>query len=263
MTESPHPEFRLTPAEAAVHLAHVRAAADGFAILLAGGDLSAPVPSCPGWDLTRLAWHLGGVHRWARGAILEGHPDTPMPDGPSGAPALTAWYREGAEALTATLHETDPATPCWTFGPRPRTAAFWFRRQDHETAMHAWDAAASQAGARPVYGTGDPRQAADGVDEVAGFFFPRQVRLQRASPLECSLAVECTDTPGRWVLAGDGAGPESARDAEADATVRGPAAALVLLLWRRVGLDNAGSNTVSLDGSEAAARTVLDAGLTP
>jgi len=258
VTESPHPEPRLTPAQAAVHLAHLRAAADGFATTLASGDLSAPVPSCPGWDLTRLAWHLGGVHRWARGAILEGHPDTPMPDGPSDRPALAAWFRQGADALAATLQETDPETPCWTFGPKPRTASFWFRRQDHETAMHTWDAAASQAGAHPVYGTGDPWQAADGVDEVVTFFFPRQVRLQRAPPLAGSLAVECTDVAERWVLSGDGTGPRSARDAATDATVRGPAGALVLLLWRRVGLD-----AVGLDGSEAAARAVLDAGLTP
>jgi len=87
--------------------------------------------------------------------------------------------------------------------------------------------------------------------------------LQRTPPLDRSLAVECTDVPGRWVLAGDGTGPESARDAEADATVRGPAAALVLLLWRRVGLDTVSPAAVSLDGSEAAVRAVLDAGLTP
>ena len=270
MPDSRHSESRLdlplaTPLDAVAHLAPLQAALNSFAGVLGSGDLVAPVPSCPGWDLTRLAWHLGGVHRWARGAIVEGHPNTPTPDGPADREALAAWYREGADLLMDTLRDTDPGTPCWTFGPKPRTAAFWFRRQDHETSMHAWDADSSQAGSRSgaaagglVYGTGDPVTAADGVDEVVEMFFPRQLRLGRIPPLVFSLAVECTDVQGRWVLAGDGTGPASARDAEAAATVRGPAGALVLLLWRRIGLD-----AVTLEGSEDAARAVLDAGLTP
>jgi hypothetical protein len=29
-----------------------------------GADLTAPVPSCPGWNLGQLLRHLGGGHRW-------------------------------------------------------------------------------------------------------------------------------------------------------------------------------------------------------
>ena len=50
--------------------------------------------------------------------------------------ALAAWYAECAKVLIETLRVTDPASECWTFGHAPRTAAFWFRRQAHEAAMH-------------------------------------------------------------------------------------------------------------------------------
>ena len=37
-----------------------------FASVLRSGPLDAPVPGCPGWDVHRLARHLGFVQRWAR-----------------------------------------------------------------------------------------------------------------------------------------------------------------------------------------------------
>jgi uncharacterized protein (TIGR03083 family) len=231
----------LTPAACLPHLE--QAAADVEAVLRTG-DLDAPVPGCAPWRLADLAHHLGGIHRWARAAVVEGRADEKPGDGPVERDALVAWFREGADALITTLHATDPGTPCWTFGPRPRTAGFWFRRQAHETAMHAVDAAASQRRTVP-YGT---ELALDGIDEVVGMFLPRQIRLGRIPPLSAAAALE-PDEGGRWVL-GDGAA----------ATVSGSAEALLLLLWHRIPLDDP---RLTVTGDRRAAEAVLAAALTP
>ena len=235
----------------ATHLPDLERAAADFAAVLESGDLDAPVPRCTPWRLTDLAHHLGGVHRWARTAVVSGPSSEKDPtDAPTERAALVDWFREGADELVATLRATDPDTPCWTFAP-PHTAAFWLRRQRHETAMHAGDAAASQGAVRPPYGV---EQALDGIDEVVGTFFPRQVRLGRIPPLDHALAVQ-PDEGGRWVLAGDGTTPP----ADAPATVSGPAEALLLLLWHRVGPDDP---RVAVTGDPAAARAVLAAAVT-
>ena len=57
---------------ALTYLAHLERAAADVAGRLESGDLDAPVPGCPGWTLTDLAHHLGGIHRWARTAVVEG-----------------------------------------------------------------------------------------------------------------------------------------------------------------------------------------------
>jgi len=233
--------------------------------VLESGDLSAAVPACPGWNLTDLAGHIGQLHRWVSVAITQGHPNAPTSRVPAGRAALLDWWDGGAGALVDLLGGTDPDEPCWTFGPHPRTARFWPRRQLHEHAVHAVDALESQGS--PVPDSIDPALAADGIDEVAAMFFPRQVRLGRIPALTRSLAVRPTDVAGagRWVLAGDGldasgAASEGAGPVPAEATVSGPASALYLLLWRRTGLDDP---RLSIAGDESAARSVLGAAIVP
>jgi uncharacterized protein (TIGR03083 family) len=245
---------RLTPPD---FLSRFDTAARQFAELVAAGDLDAPVPPCPGWTLTDLVAHLGEVHQWATHILVTGNPDAEDTPAPSTRSALVQWYNDSAGALLSTLRETDPLAPAWTFGPEPKTASFWFRRQAHETTIHLWDAAASQNTDKPI----DNTLALDGIAELTSVFFPRQVRMGRIQPLEHSLALEAGSTdPTRWVLAGDGTGPASAADAPAQATITGPAEPLLLLLWGRIGLDDP---QLSVSGDEAAARAVLNSGLTP
>jgi uncharacterized protein (TIGR03083 family) len=242
------------------HLRWLAAERAAFGRMLEDGDLTAPVPSCPDWRLRELAAHLGGVHRWARLAVLAGpaSDQDPTPRAraalaehpvPSERAALVGWFDDGGAELERTLRETDPGTPCWTIAP-PAVAAFWMRRQAHETAMHRWDAQRSCGTPEPI----DPALAADGVAEVAEMVFPRQVRLGRQSPLAHGLRVEIAGGPA-YTLAGDGTAP-----GPADATVTGPPEALLLLLWRRTTLDDP---RVRLTGSRDAAVEVLGAHITP
>jgi uncharacterized protein (TIGR03083 family) len=236
----------LAPLTPDAYLAHLGRACDAFAACLETGDLDAAVPDCPGWTLTDLAHHLGGVHRWARTAVVEGRSGQKTFDAPADREALVGWFRDGATALADTLRASDPATPCWTIGTDPHVAGFWFRRQAHETVLHARDAGA----AAPL----DPTLALDGVDEVVTMFLPRQLRLGRTAPLAAALALT-PDEGGRWLLA-------RADDpvADPDATVAGPAEAVLLLLWHRIDLDDP---CLTVSGSRAAADAVLAAALTP
>ena len=238
--------------EPAHGLAHLERAAADVVAMLAEAELDLPVPSCPGWKVADLVAHLGQTHLWAERCIRVRDPSGPEVDAPvTDRARLAAWYAECAGVLVGTLQATEPSAECWTFGLSSRTAAFWFRRQAHEAAMHRWDLGAALG--RDV---GYPSSLAlDGIEEVVSMFFPRQVRLQRMPPLAGALAVRA-DGLG-WVLAGDGTGPS---DGPVDAEVSGRADPLVLLLWGRVGLDDP---RIQLTGDRAAAVSVLSAGIVP
>ena len=229
-----------------------RAAAE-VPVLLASADPAAPVLRCPGWTVTDVVVHLGEVHVWAEQCLRLGDPIERDVVGPGpGVAALASWYRNRADTLLGTLRTTSPDAPCWTFGPPPREAQFWFRRQAHEVAVHRWDLGTA-LGRDLGYPAG---LAADGVDEVVNLFVPRQLRVGGSGPVARSLAVVVDDGP-TWTLHGDGTGEPTG---PADATVSGPADALVLLLWGRVGPDDP---RLTASGSSEAAAAVLAAGIVP
>jgi hypothetical protein len=260
-------------------LDHLVQRQDAFAAAIAVADPETSVPTCPGWTVRRLAWHLDTVHRWARDAVDLGRPSERDEVGAQPRDEYLSWYRSGAAGLVGVLRQAGPDAECWHFGPKPRTARFWARRQAQETAIHALDAqlalaaepaGAGSGGAEPsgvepvtVAGGVEPIPAAlavDGIDEVVTMFFPRQVHLGRTEPLTRSLAIEPDDGAGvRWMLAGDGATP-SDQLGDADATLRGPADLLLRVLWQRVPL---GAPGVTIDGEPAAAAEVLGRALTP
>ena len=79
-----------------------------FAALAADADLDALVPDCPGWTVASLIVHLGGIHQWARHAVVEGNPEgRPEPAPDDGA--LDGWYLTHAAALLAELCRPGPA----------------------------------------------------------------------------------------------------------------------------------------------------------
>lgn len=218
--------------------------AAAFRAVLETADLSAPVATCPEWDLRELAAHVAGVHRWARNAVADGElrrdPAPPLPD----RAAVVQMYAAAAADLAQALRAVPDHAPCPSFLKPDDTARFWLRRQVHEVAVHRYDAELT-AGQSPVL---DAEIAADGVAEVLDVFLPRMRARGLLGELPATITLEQSDGHGRWTL-GDGAPV---------ATVRAPAQDLLLLLWKRRTPDG-----VDLTGDADAARAVLSCALAP
>jgi uncharacterized protein (TIGR03083 family) len=232
--------------EPAAALGVIEREAAAFAVLLGSADLAAPVLHCPGWTLADLARHLGGIHRWARHAVLVGPSDEPL--GPSDAADIEPWFREGAALLVETLGSMDPDRACWTFA-EPHSVRFWLRRQAHETTLHHWDAARSLGIPHAI----DEEVAVDGIDEVVTMFVPRQVRLGRLAPQADVVELVCNSGASARLSAGRDGGA-------AAATVTGPAEVLLRLLWKRATLAD---RDLEVSGDLAAAARLLAQPLTP
>ena len=211
------------------YLDHIRADVDRFAAALERGPLDAPIAGCPGWDLARLAGHLGSVHRWARSAVLEAAPPaaTPRPDPDTD---WVPWLREGADALVEALASVDLDGPTWHPFPVAQVARVWPRRQAQETVVHRWDAEAAVGTPSPI----DPELASDGIDEYFEIALPRLTVREHVQLPPGSFHVHCTDVAGEWLVAADDNGLSVTRQhAKGDAALRGPAEAILLRLWNR------------------------------
>ncbi|MEV6897634.1 maleylpyruvate isomerase family mycothiol-dependent enzyme [Amycolatopsis sp. NPDC051372] len=231
------------------YLAHLRALTTEFAEAANDGEANAPVPDCAGWTRADLVTHLGGIHRWAAEIVRTGEPQQLSAAEVPGD--LAAWYAESAAMLLTALEAADPAEKCWHFGGTPKTKAFWFRRQLHETAVHLIDLHGCAATTLVL----DPVVAADGVDEVLTALLSRVTRWHAVPPLPEPITLRATDTGDEWtVVPGE---PPAVGEGEAAATVEASAQELLTLLWKR------GEITPRVTGDEELARAFLKAPLTP
>ncbi|MGW0749137.1 maleylpyruvate isomerase family mycothiol-dependent enzyme [Streptomyces sp. NPDC002587] len=227
----------------AQHGAAVAAETADFLAVVTAADLSTPAPTCPGWTLGDLTQHVGSVHRWFTELLRRGIQQPPtsrevdlrLPAHPDGLPDwLAASATEAADVFAA----TDLEAPMWAWGV-DQHARFWVRRMLFETLVHRADAQLA-LGSTPHI---DRVLAVDGIDEFltnlpfASSFAPLTAQLRAA---DRTVRFSCTDGNGGgdWVvrlrpdgfgLVADGAGPRAA-----DATVRGTAADLLLLLYGRL-----------------------------
>jgi uncharacterized protein (TIGR03083 family) len=254
--------------ECARHLEIVRTEGARVAAL-APGSLDAPVPGLEGWTVERVVRHLAKVHRWVAATLASDDPggppaDTgalpPIPKGPACLPA----YAEALEALLVAFGGIDASAPVPSFIGRAVDAAWWARRQAHELTVHridAQDAVAAAGGAAPE--PIDPDGAADGIDEWARVFLATRWG-QRFGDLPPDLAgrtihLHGTDDPeppdgAEWLLRLEADGVEvEATHAKGDVALRGPAADLLLVAWRRRPLD-----VLDVFGDRALADRLLD-----
>lgn len=204
--------------------------------------LGRAVPACPAWTLDELFGHLGSIERWAAEVVVASRfVEEPSPP----AKGAAAWFLEGSETFLATMAALDPDTPCWNFGPPPRKAGFWLRRQAHEHAIHLIDACQASNLKSPALGEDF---MLDGIDEVLTMFTPRQLRLERMPRPEAAVSFH---VPGAacWTL---GQGP-------AAATITAPSHGMYLGLWGRTNL----ADTAVIEGDASLALRVLQGPLTP
>jgi uncharacterized protein (TIGR03083 family) len=222
-------------------LALRRLEADGRAFLAAARrDPSAPVPSCPGWNLDKLVGHVGRVHTWAaqvvRSRTAEPISSRLFPAGPDDPTLRLEWARERHAELLDALRGLGEDEPIWVFRPNgPGTGRFWLRRQAHELALHRWDAEQALGAPQPL----DGELAADGIDELLAAFLPNMAKsAAHVSRDGATMHVHCTDRDGEWLVRFTPDGPvTTAEHTKADVAVRGPAADLYLCLWNRVSRD--------------------------
>jgi uncharacterized protein (TIGR03083 family) len=228
---------------------HLRTDGVRFLRLVADHGLDHPVPSCPGWNLGELAWHLGGVwNLWARivaegittleGVQAVGTPRRPADD------LLLDWVTSAHTALYSALARASDDTEVWTWTGSNQPEAWVERRMTQETAVHRWDASNAVGVPYDI----PVAVAADGIDEFLTWFAARRV-AEGAAPVGGSVHLHCTDTGtsvaegsddrsaagGEWLVSRlDESGIAFTREhAKGDAAVRGRASDLLLWLWRR------------------------------
>lgn len=208
----------------------LRSESDALSRTCRAAGLEAPVPSCPGWDVADLVWHLTWVHDLIRTWAERLSPVPERIERPERVPQemMLDTFQKGADALHSTLAAADLDAHVWTFTD-DHSVRFLLRRAAHETAVHRWDAdvAAGQPNAVPG------ELASDGIDEFLTHFVGAPA--DGATPVGGSVHLHCTDVAGEWTLrprSDVGFDLERAH-AKGDCALRGTASELLLSLWHR------------------------------
>ncbi|MEU8773721.1 maleylpyruvate isomerase family mycothiol-dependent enzyme [Streptomyces sp. NPDC048606] len=218
------------------------------------------VPSCPGWSVSDLIGHLGGVQRFLTHVLRErlaeppadptdpslydlpvdpadplAMADWPVPGRtPTTAPVpapLLDWSADAARNLADTLEGLGPHVPVWSWSPE-RTSGFWLRMQTIEQAVHRWDAEAVTAPPAPF----DPDLAADAVAQTFEVMAPARRGWTQAPPGTGErYRFRRTDGPHLWTVEfrGDEVRSTPADDGPVPLELAGTASDLMLFLWQR------------------------------
>ncbi|MEI8239519.1 MAG: maleylpyruvate isomerase family mycothiol-dependent enzyme [Actinomycetota bacterium] len=205
----------------------------------------AKVPSCPGWSVSDLLYHLYEVQYAWRRVTAEGRTSFSgigLPDRPDDN-HLAAVVRSEHDNYSAMLRGLDPGASIWTW-IGTRDVAWLARRMAHETAMHRVDADLAAGVAAPI----EASLASDGIDE----FF--EIFLNPVNgAVNGSVHIHCTDVAGEWTVREVGGAFDVRREhAKGDAAIRGAANDILMALWRRGPL----SACDVVGDAEAAARFV-------
>lgn len=205
-------------------------------------ELAHSVPTCPGWTLDGLFGHLGSIERWAEEIVLGGKF---VEESPAPSVGAAGWFLEGSNSFLETMARIDPEKECWTFGPPPRKAGFWLRRQAHEHAIHLVDARMASDLEAPAF---SEDFMFDGIGEVLEMFTPRQLRLGRMPQPEAAVTFNVPGS-GSWTV---GTGPVAA-------SITAPLRSMYLGLWGRSDL----TDTAVIEGDASLALRVLEGPITP
>ncbi len=126
-------------------------------------ELTATVPSCPGWTVADLVYHLAEVYLHKVTLMRTGEVPQEWPPPSLTAEVPLAALGRAYGALRAEFRTRGPALPALTWYDPDQTVAFWIRRMAQETVIHRIDA--ELAAGLPVTPVPDDL-AVDGIDEV-------------------------------------------------------------------------------------------------
>ena len=236
------------------YLAAIRRECDRFYATANDADPDLGVPSCPGWSIADLVWHLGEVH-WFWTEVIDTRATSPdgvesaKPARPTAYNHLLTWGQSQADRMVDTLAATADDVTVWTWAlaEADHTVGFIRRHQVQEAAVHRWDLqnAATTSTPDPI----EPEVASDCVDEMMAVQLPWSVRSDK--PILGTVHLHCTDTEGEWFVHTDGR--VEPIHAKGDVAIRGAASDLLLALYKRVGLE-----AVELIGNDALARELVE-----
>jgi uncharacterized protein (TIGR03083 family) len=202
-------------------------------------DLSAPVPTCPGWTVADLTRHVGQVYAHKTVAMREGAEPESWPPTELAREEPLALLDQTYAALVHEFATRNVGDPSGSWYKPDQTVGFWIRRMAHETVIHRMDAElATRQPVAPV----PADLAVDGIDELLKVFLAYSV-AEWGSSFTDVLAT----SPGRTcVIRTEGAawrvrtGPGlcTVEDGEvdsaaADANVRGSPMAVLRWVWNR------------------------------
>ncbi len=230
----------------------VRSESARFYDLVAATDSSLAVPTCPGWSVADLTWHLAEVqYFWAAivGRLLLEPGSIPDLERPRDE-ALPDLFREQSQRVVEALQRRNPADECWSWHKSGDTVGWVRRRQAHEALIHRVDAELA-AGNVPAIGE---NIAADGVEEVLSVYLDAgdlpewatfhgdgssaRLRLDDGASWTMLLGRFTGTSPQSGTTYDEPAMCLSDLDATPDVELNGSASSLDLWLWGRGPVDD-------------------------
>lgn len=206
-------------------------------------DPEARLVTYPGYQVGTLGQHLGSILTRSEQLLRTGElPDYGQPVAAPAGVGLGRWVGAAADAFLATARSTDPdrEVPSYPHG-QLRPARSVLRTVVTELALHRWDLESASGNHGPV----DTALAVDLIDSVFEIYAPNAQAGRRVGLyLGGTVALEATDAGVAWQVAVDDHGVLSGARIEpglaADATLGGPAQALLIAVWKRTSLAASG-----------------------
>ena len=231
------------------YVGHVRQDGERLAAA-ATGNLTADVPSCPGWIVRDLVAHVAEVYEHKIACTELGHAPDPWPPVWPGDRDPVGWLRDAHGRLLGMFERSGPTTPSATWWPPDQTVGFWARRMAQETAVHRIDAELA-AGSAPT--PIDAALAVDGVDEILTIMLEGDWS-DDADPRATGQLVGISAGDPAWgVTLGRTSVAITPGTFEGAATISGDPSDVLLWLWGR-----AGDDRVTRAGDEGALVVLRD-----
>jgi uncharacterized protein (TIGR03083 family) len=212
----------------------ISAGSESIATALASAP-DAAVPGCPGWDVDKLALHVGLIYTWAGQQVRERRTSPlefgSLPRAPEGAERV-AWLSAAGASVVDALRAAGDDDPAGAWRDRTVTAGFWRRRMAHESTVHGVDADDAVGRSRAL----DGGLAIDGIDELMELYLGY---AKPDHPPAGRLHLVATDGAAAWTVSAvdgglvGGRAPASGSAPGDEVVVTAPAPELLLVCWGR------------------------------
>ena len=220
---------------------HIRLDGTEFIRLVSKADPTLSVPTCPGWDLGDLAFHVAHAWNFWAGVVSTGLTDRtgirdlPELERPSDHAGVIDVLFDAHVRLCNALHASEASTHVWTWTGSTQPIAWVQRRMTHETMVHLWDAGQA-IGLDFEFGAA---VSADGIDEWLTWFAAEE-RAEGEMKVGGTVHLHCTDPEladgvGEWFISAmkEPKATFTREHRKGDAAIRGRAQDILMWLWRR------------------------------